>query len=536
MPLLCQIFLSSNLEAHKHLARGGKKKNVLVILVPEHLVPDACTQVYRHCLNLNFRQDYKIFDDILALLHPKVHLGPERKTIFVTSFNQFKKALTYDKICSKVRPYREQTLVVCDEVDDFLDRDKLVFNICCNTSNTFDQPTMDYYHETSYAAYHGKGYPNDACDLSPNPSYWKELHAKFVAIHQEIQDASKSLNKSFGIFNEKTLRHCTTSISHDIEGYKALIARPYESVNRAMPGSYYSDVERTIFLTFVILSEDIAKYNELFQSERKFITFEYWKQYLSELDYDELVYGHDNLYEITEKHPKTLGGLIKFLYVIILKRMEVRDQSKSVNSVDIIFNFDCIGFTGTPFLDNYPTSDYIRHQREDDIPPCIDRSFYAYTNENLPQQEFEDRFYRFQGQNSNVKVQYLSSDFMGESLKRGEMDTLEAIFNQESSSSDAMPVDGSKTAAFNVIVDLCGIFKLSTIYDVRSLILKQFGADCFHYIYHIDQTDGSDRVLCIKTQNDVAFDEEFYKYLCRTYGAKLREKIFFFIDSEYWNL
>src|SRR5210317_1840022 len=156
MPLLCQIFLSSNLEAHKHLARGGKKKNVLVILVPEHLVPDACTQVYRHCLNLNFRQEYKIYDDILALLHPKVHLRPERKTIFVTSFNQFKKALTYDKICSKVRPHREQTLVVCDEVDDFLDRDKLVFNICCNTSNTFDQPTMDYYHETSYAAYHGK--------------------------------------------------------------------------------------------------------------------------------------------------------------------------------------------------------------------------------------------------------------------------------------------------------------------------------------------------------------------------------------------
>lgn len=32
-----------------------------------------------------------------------------------------------------------------------------------------------------------------------------------------------------------------------------------------MPGSYYSDVERTIFLTFVILSEDIAKYDELFQ-------------------------------------------------------------------------------------------------------------------------------------------------------------------------------------------------------------------------------------------------------------------------------
>ena len=32
-----------------------------------------------------------------------------------------------------------------------------------------------------------------------------------------------------------------------------------------MPGSYYSDVERTIFLTYVILMEDVAKYDELFQ-------------------------------------------------------------------------------------------------------------------------------------------------------------------------------------------------------------------------------------------------------------------------------
>eukprot|EP00976_Prorocentrum_cordatum_P115961 1196091-Prorocentrum_minimum.AAC.3 len=46
--------------------------------------------------------------------------------IFVTSFNQFKKALTYDTICAKVHPHRERVLVVADEVDDFLDRDKLV--------------------------------------------------------------------------------------------------------------------------------------------------------------------------------------------------------------------------------------------------------------------------------------------------------------------------------------------------------------------------------------------------------------------------
>lgn len=251
---------------------------------------------------------------------------------------------------------------------------------------------------------------------------------------------------------------------------------------------------------------------------------------MAELDYDELVYGHDRLSEIAEKHPSTLSGLIRFLYTIILKRMEIRDRSKSVNSVDIIFNFDCIGFTGTPFLDNYPTSDYIRHQREDDIPPCIDRSFYAYTSENLPSQEFEQRFARFQGHNSNVQVEYVSSDFMQEKLRASEMETLKAIFEREESKS-ALAEDSAKVPPFNVIVDLCGIFKLSTIDDIRSLILKHFGPDCFHYIYHIDQTNGSDRMLCLKSNNDVNFDEEFYKFLCRSYGNKLGDRVFFFIDN-----
>lgn len=246
---------------------------------------------------------------------------------------------------------------------------------------------------------------------------------------------------------------------------------------------------------------------------------------MAELDFDELVYGHDRLSEIAEKHPSMINGLIRFLYVIILKRMEVRDRSKSVNSIDVIFNFDCIGFTGTPFLDNYPTSDYIRHRREDDIPPCIDRSFYAYSSENLQTKEFEQRFARFQGQNSNVQLEYVSSDFMHESLKVGEMDTLEAIFKREEKKSRAVNGAPTKTSPFNVIVDLCGIFKLSSIDDVRSLILKHFGPDCFHYIYHIDQSDGSDRMLCIKSKNDVTFDEEFYKFLCRSYGATLREKV-----------
>lgn len=99
LPLLCQTFLSSNVEAHSYFARGGKRKDTLVILVPEHLVNDARTQVYRHCLNVNFRQEYRVYDDIYALLHSNVQLGsnsPERgatqrstmKQIFVTSFNQ----------------------------------------------------------------------------------------------------------------------------------------------------------------------------------------------------------------------------------------------------------------------------------------------------------------------------------------------------------------------------------------------------------------------------------------------------------------
>ena len=109
-----------------------------------------------------------------------------------------------------------------------------------------------------------------------NPEYWRELHGKFAAIHLEVQEKSKSINKSFGIFNAQTLRHCATNIAQDVAGYKSLIARPYESVNRAMPGSYYSDVERTLYLTYYILQEDVAKYDELFQQERKFISFEYY--------------------------------------------------------------------------------------------------------------------------------------------------------------------------------------------------------------------------------------------------------------------
>lgn len=296
-----------------------------------------------------------------------------------------------------------------------------------------------------------------------------------------------------------------------------------------MPGSYYSDVERTIYLTYVILVEDIAKYDELFQQERKFLSFEYWSAHVSQIDYDDLVYGLDRLSEIVSKQPDAKDGLVRFLYEIILRRMEVRDRSRSVNSIDVIFNFDCIGFTGTPFIDNYPTFAYLRCQREDEIPDMIDRSFYAYSSEALGADLFEERFARFQGQNSHVLVEYVPSDFVA--AADDELAVLEHIFAREERVRLQRAEQSAEAGCSNVLVDLCGIFKRSSIHDVRDLVLRQFGPDRFHYVYHIDQVDGSDRVLCVNSNSDVQFDEEFYKFLCKTYGEALRERIFFFVDN-----
>ena len=88
--------------------------------------------------------------------------------------------------------------MIADEVDDFLDRDKLVFNICSNAANAFNMQTLEFFHEVSHAVYSGATHNPDFFVTSPNPNYWADLHEKFSAIHVEIQDASKSLNKSFG--------------------------------------------------------------------------------------------------------------------------------------------------------------------------------------------------------------------------------------------------------------------------------------------------------------------------------------------------
>jgi hypothetical protein len=100
LPLLCQAFLSNNAEVHKYLSRGGKKKHVLVVLVPEHLVSDARAQVYRYCLNcLDYREDFRVHDDIFALMSKHVQIGSPAtgskpmKRIFCHLLQQLQKSL-----------------------------------------------------------------------------------------------------------------------------------------------------------------------------------------------------------------------------------------------------------------------------------------------------------------------------------------------------------------------------------------------------------------------------------------------------------
>jgi len=306
------------------------------------------------------------------------------------------------------------------------------------------------------------------------------------------------------------------NIAHDVEGYRSLIARPYASVNRAMPGSYYSDVERTIYLTYYILMEDVAKYDNLFQQERKFITFEFWQVHtpLHVLDYDDLVYGSTKLSALVDRHPETKDALTRCLYEIILRRMLIRDRSRSVNSIDVVFNFDCIGFTGTPFIDNYPTAAFLRRHdsrasvdEDEPIPDLIDRSFYAYSNERLEKDEFERRFAQFQVRNSDVSVEYVPFAFIQEAPD--ELAILRTILEREAQGGEF----------FNVLVDLCGIFKQTTIHEVRDLLVQHFGApdaeqDGFEYIYHISVWYMDDRLPAILRSR------------LRTYSSRDRAKCF----------
>ena len=118
-------------------------------------------------------------------------------------------------------------------------------------------------------------------------------------------------------------------------------------------------------------------------------------------------------------------------------------------------------------------------------------------------------------------VKYMSSYFIEE--LQDELDILSRLFELETrqnvppTDESLMQMDAECTVmasdinGFNCLVDLCGIFKKTSVYEVKSLLLQTFGTDRFRYVYHIDPVDGSDRVLYLDSDTDVQFDEEFYK-------------------------
>ena len=96
----------------------------------------------------------------------------------------------------------------------------MVFNICSSKNNALDKAEIHCYLEVCRAVYRGEACPMAALEeQAENPGYWSQLHEKMGCIHAEVQEKSKSINKSFGIFNEDTLRHAPGgNIAHDIEG------------------------------------------------------------------------------------------------------------------------------------------------------------------------------------------------------------------------------------------------------------------------------------------------------------------------------
>ena len=111
-----------------------------------------------------------------------------------------------------------------------------------------------------------------------------------------------------------------------------------------MPGSYYSDVERTIYLTFVILTEDIAKYDELFQQERKFISFEYWSAHVSQLDYDDLVY----VFSMSCCIPVWFIRRVVYLQRFIISALTFRvPPFLNINMCLCLFSYKCEGTATT---------------------------------------------------------------------------------------------------------------------------------------------------------------------------------------------
>ena len=83
-----------------------------------------------------------------------------------------------------------------------------------------------------------------------------------------------------------------------------------------------------------------------------------------------------------------------------------------MNSIDVIFNFDCKGFTGTPFIDNYPTYEYIKNKKIAKIPDLIFKDFYLHSNNKELNQVYRVKLAQFQGDNNHVILKYVDSDWL----------------------------------------------------------------------------------------------------------------------------
>ena len=88
----------------------------------------------------------------------------------------------------------------------------------------------------------------------------------------------------------------------------------------------------------------------------------------------------------------------------------------------------------------------------------INRSFYAYSSEELSTKEFQERFAAFQGQNNHVLMDYVCSDFVKRAAAEGdEMAILREIFGREQEASAVVSEavsDREQNCGFNVLVDL----------------------------------------------------------------------------------
>ena len=125
----------------------------------------------------------------------------------------------------------------------------------------------------------------------------------------------------------------------------------------------------------------------------------------------------------------------------------------------------------------------------------------------------------FQGTNNNVTVRYALSDFVDDG---NELEVLKSIL-QGNAMSDEDHHDPERACGF--------MWRLQTFIstrDVRDVIVAETS---YRYVYHVDPTDGADRILCCSTSTDVPFDEEFYKYLVTEYQERLPEVVFFFVDN-----